>query len=74
MGGDSVLSFLEGPRFPAFVGFGTFFHPGRFPGSLGAGRPLRAAGFFAELFFFVGFAIALKAPSNRVAREKRTLN
>jgi hypothetical protein len=42
--------------------------------SLRSGRALRAAGFFAELFFFVGFAIALKAPSNRVTQEKRTLN
>jgi len=41
---------------------------------LRAGRALRAAGFFAELFFFVAFAIALKAPSNRVTPEKWTLN
>jgi hypothetical protein len=50
---------LEGPRFPAFVGFTTFFDTGRLTDSLCAGRALRAAGFFAELFFFVGFAIAL---------------
>jgi hypothetical protein len=65
---------LEGPRFPAFVGFATFFDTGRLTRSLRAGRALRATGFFAELFFFVGFAIALKAPSNRVTPEKRTLN
>jgi hypothetical protein len=65
---------LEGPRFPAFVGFATFFDPGRLTGSLRAGRALRAAGFFAELFFFVGFAIALKALSNRLTPGKRTLN
>ena len=74
MAGDSVVSFLEGPRFPAFVGFATFFDTGRLTRFLRGGRALRAAGFFAELFFFVGFAIALKAPSNRVTPEKRTLN
>jgi hypothetical protein len=52
----------------------AFFEIGRLTRSLRAGRVLRAAGFFAELFFFVGFAIALKAPSNRVAWEKWTLN
>jgi hypothetical protein len=41
--------------------------------SLRAGPALRATGFFAELFFFVGFAIALKAPSNRVAPENGRL-
>jgi hypothetical protein len=66
---------LEDPRFPAFVGFATFFDVGRLMLPLCAGRALCAAGLFAELFFFfVGFAIALKAPSNRVAPEKRTLN
>jgi hypothetical protein len=39
--------------------FATFFDTGRLTCSLPAGRALRAAGFFAELFFFVGFAIAL---------------
>ena len=52
--------FLEGPRFPAFVGFATFFDTGRLTRFLRGGRALCAAGFFAELFFFVGFAIALK--------------
>jgi hypothetical protein len=50
---------LEAPRFPAFVGFATFFDTGRLTCSLRAGRALREAGFFEELFFFVGFAIAL---------------
>jgi hypothetical protein len=65
---------LEEPCFPAFVVFATFFETGRLTCPLRAGRALRAAGFFAELFFFVAFAIALKAPSNRVAPEKWTLN
>jgi hypothetical protein len=51
---------LEDPRFPAFVGFTTFFDTGRLTLSFRTGRALCAAGLFAELFFFfVGFAIAL---------------
>jgi hypothetical protein len=50
---------MEDPRFPAFVGFATFFDTGLFTLFLCAGRALCAAGLFAELFFFVGFAIAL---------------
>jgi hypothetical protein len=66
--GDSIVSFLvlEDPRFPAFVGFATFLDTGRLTLSLRAGRALRAAGLFAELFFFVGFAIALTPLVNRL--------
>jgi hypothetical protein len=54
-----VVAFLDGPRFEAFVGFALFFATGRLTCSLCTARAFRAAGLFAELFFFVCFAIAL---------------
>jgi len=52
---------LEGPRFAVFVVRETFFETGVFKCTLRVGRALRAAGFFAELFFLVGFAIAFQS-------------
>src|ERR1043166_4335865 len=39
-----------------------------------AGRALRAAGFFGELFFFFGLAMVAKGAGLVKAPEKRTLN
>jgi hypothetical protein len=49
---------LEDPRFLVFAVSVAFFEAGLLTRTLRAGRVLRAAGFFAELFFFVGFDIA----------------
>jgi hypothetical protein len=56
---------LDDPCFAVFFVFETF-DTGRLTCSLRARRALRAEGFFAELFFFVGFAIALTPVGNRL--------
>ena len=70
MTGESMIAFLDfetfGKRLTAFAEIrAAFFEADLFAGTLRAGlaafpagRVLRAADFFAELFFFFGLAIA----------------